>query len=213
MWSSEPIPFDAMEIALHEAYAQTTKLDERSNFKMVHEYPLEGRPPMMTHIFKNNSETQIIATKGAPEAIMACSQLSEIEKQQIITAMNTMAKEGFRVLGVGSACFEGNNYPEKQQDFTFVFKGLVAFYDPPKKNIKSVFETFYKAGIQVKIITGDNAATTSTIAKQIGFKDYDKTVNGDELMVMDEATLHNKVMETAILLGCFPKLNLKLFRP
>jgi Ca2+-transporting ATPase len=47
----------------------------------------------------------------------------------------------------------------------------VAFYDPPKANIKAVFETFYKAGIQVKIVTGDTMQkTTATIAKQIGFR-------------------------------------------
>ena len=212
MWSSEPIPFDAMEIALHEAYTKATKNDERLTFKMVHEYPLGGKPPMMTHIFESPNGTKIIAAKGAPEAIIACSHLSEKESQQILTAMNTMAKEGFRVLGVGVAQFQGTNYPKTQQEFAFEFKGLVAFYDPPKENIKSVFETFYKAGIQVKIVTGDNAATTSTIAKQIGFKDYDKTVNGDELMAMDEATLNKKVMETAIFTRMFPEAKLKIIQ-
>ena len=212
MWSSEPIPFDAMEIALHEAYTKATKNDERLNFKMVHEYPLGGKPPMMTHIFERQDGTKIIAAKGAPEAIIACSHLSEKESQQILAAMNTMANEGFRVLGVGVAQFQGTNYPKTQQEFAFEFKGLVAFYDPPKENIKSVFETFYKAGIQVKIITGDNAATTSTIAKQIGFKDYDKTVNGDELMAMDEATLNKKVMETAIFTRMFPEAKLKIIQ-
>ncbi len=40
MWSSEPVPFDPMEKALHNTYQQTTKRDERSCFKMIHEYPL-----------------------------------------------------------------------------------------------------------------------------------------------------------------------------
>ncbi len=51
-----------------------------------------------------------------------------------------------------------------------MFKGLVAFYDPPKENISDVMTSFYKAGIQVKIVTGDNAVTTAAIAKQIGFR-------------------------------------------
>jgi Ca2+-transporting ATPase len=72
-----------------------------------------------------------------------------------------MTQEGFRVLGVGVAEFSGTDYPKTQQEFEFQFKGLVAFYDPPKANIKAVFETFYKAGIEVKIVTGDNAATTN----------------------------------------------------
>lgn len=212
MWASEPIPFDAMEIALHEAYSKLEIPDERAHFKLIHEYPLYGKPPMMTHVFENQNGTRIIAAKGAPEALMACSSLSEKETQQIIAAMTTMAMEGFRVLGVGVATFSGTYYPKIQQDFSFDFKGLIAFYDPPKENIKAVFESFYKAGIQVKIVTGDNAATTATIAKQIGFRNAEKTLNGDELMTMDDATLRDKVMETAIFTRMFPEAKLKIIK-
>ncbi|PIF63479.1 cation-translocating P-type ATPase [Flavobacterium sp. 11] len=212
MWASEPIPFDAMEIALHEAYSKLEIPDERAHFKLTHEYPLCGKPPMMTHIFENQNGTRIIAAKGAPEALIACSNLSEKETQQVLAAMTTMALKGFRVLGVGVAEFSGTDYPETQQEFSFDFKGLVAFYDPPKENIKSVFETFYKAGIQVKIVTGDNAATTATIAKQIGFRNVEKTLNGDELMAMDDATLKEKVMETAIFTRMFPEAKLKIIK-
>ena len=51
MFASEPIPFDPMEIALHDAYMNSSNRDERPNFKMIHEYPLSGNPPMMTHFF------------------------------------------------------------------------------------------------------------------------------------------------------------------
>lgn len=210
MWSSEPIPFDAMEIAIHEAYTKLESVDERPNFKLVHEYPLDGKPPMMTHIFENASGKKIIAAKGAPEAIMATSTISEVEKNQILKAISTITKEGYRVLGVGFTEFPGTNYPKKQQDFEFVFLGLVAFYDPPKANIHEVFETFYKAGIDIKIVTGDNAETTASIAKQIGFRNTSKILNGDELMLMDEATLKQKVMETSIFTRMFPEAKLKI---
>jgi Ca2+-transporting ATPase len=212
MWSSEPIPFDAMEIALHDAYSRIKITDERPNFQLVHEYPLSGKPPMMTHIFKNKKGDQIIAAKGAPEAMIACSHLSEKEINQTLGAMQLMAEKGYRVLGVGIANFSGTNYPKTQQEFSFDFKGLVAFYDPPKANIKDVFQTFYKAGIQVKIVTGDNALTTATIANQIGFKNPEKILNGDELMTMDDATLKEKVMETAIFTRMFPEAKLKIIR-
>ena len=126
--------------------------------------------------------------------------------------MHTMAEEGYRVLGVGVAVFSGKQFPKNQQEFEFRFKGLVAFYDPPKANIQQVFETFYKAGIQLKIVTGDNAATTTTIAKQIGFKDADKVLNGDELMAMDDATLKVKVMETAVFTRMFPEAKLRIIK-
>jgi Ca2+-transporting ATPase len=210
MWASEPIPFDGMEIALHEAYSRINKTDERPNFKLVHEYPLGGSPPMMTHVFENQNGIRIIAAKGAPEALIACSNLSKAETQQINNAIESMSKQGFRVLGVGVAAFSGNDYPKTQQEFPFTFKGLVAFYDPPKKNIKSVFDTFYNAGIMVKIVTGDNATTTSTIAKQIGLRNPENTLNGNELMAMDKETLKEKVLQTTIFTRMFPEAKLKI---
>jgi len=212
MWASEPIPFDGMEIALHEAYSELDIDDDRPDFKLIHEYPLGGNPPMMTHIFENQKGTKIIAAKGAPEAIIAHSNLSKTEIKQINDAIESMSKEGFRVLGVGISKFSGDHYPKTQQEFSFEFKGLVAFYDPPKENINKVFDTFYKAGIQIKIVTGDNATTTSTIARQVGFKNSENTLNGDELMTMNGATLKEKVTRTAIFTRMFPEAKLKIIQ-
>ena len=212
MWASEPIPFDGMEMALHESYSKSTLNDERPHYKLIHEYPLSGKPPMMTHIFENKTGNRIIAAKGATEALIACSNLSKDQIQRINEANEAMSKEGFRVLAVGVSLYSGKEFPKTQQEFAFEFKGLVAFYDPPKANIKTVFDTFYKAGIQVKIVTGDNATTTSTIAKQIGFKNPENTLNGDELMTINEASLKEKVMETTIFTRMFPEAKLKIIQ-
>jgi Ca2+-transporting ATPase len=210
MWASEPIPFDPMEIALHDFYPQVAGKDERPDFKMVHEYPLSGRPPMMTHVFANGSNTRIIAAKGAPEALMAVSQLSAADKASIEDAIQEMAKEGYRVLGVGEAHFTGEQFPERQQMLPFVFKGIVAFYDPPKKNIQSVLESFYKAGISVRIITGDNAETTSAIARQVGFVGYEKSMTGDALMKLPDNELQEKVRHTYMFTRMFPDAKLRI---
>jgi P-type Ca2+ transporter type 2C len=210
MWASEPIPFDPMEVALHKTYKDLIKDDERPNYSLVHEYPLGGKPPMMTHIFKNKEGHRIIAAKGAPEALIEVSKLSDAEKQQVQAAIQLLASEGYRVLGVGISTFSGEKYPETQQEFPFQFIGLVAFNDPPKKNIQKVLEDFYTAGIDVKIITGDNAATTGAIAKQIGFRGYQNSISGDELMELSEPELKTKVMETAIFTRMFPEAKLKI---
>ncbi len=210
MWASELIPFDPMEVALHQTYKDVTHNDERPNYKLIHEYPLGGKPPMMTHVFSNIKSNRIITAKGAPEALLNVSKLTDKEKTDIHAAIQLLATEGFRVLGVGVSNFKGDNFPANQQDLPFQFKGIVAFYDPPKKNIQSVLTDFYKAGINVKIITGDNAATTTSIAKQIGFKDYDKTISGNELMELSEKDLQNCVMNTSIFTRMFPEAKLKI---
>jgi len=210
MWASEPIPFDGMEVALHAAYTNLKLDDERPNFKLIHEYPLGGKPPMMTHIFKNDKGTHIIAAKGAPEALINVSIVTDIEKKQIADAINTLATDGFRLLGVGESKFENDRFPATQQELKFTFKGIVAFYDPPKKNINIVLEDFYKAGISVKIITGDNSETTSAIAKQIGFQGHEKSITGNELIELDDADLQARVMDTHIFTRMFPEAKLKI---
>lgn len=210
MWASEPIPFDPMEVALHAAYANIFTVDERPAYKMIHEYPLGGRPPMMTHIFQDDAGSRIVAAKGAPEALLNVSGLKIEEKKKVENAMKTLANKGYRILGVGEAVFIGDDFPTKQQDFAFKFKGLVAFYDPPKKNIKSVFESFYAAGIAVKIVTGDNAATTCAIAQQIGFQGAENSITGDELMNLTDLELKQRVTNTSIFTRMFPDAKLKI---
>ncbi|MEO8474160.1 MAG: cation-translocating P-type ATPase [Chryseolinea sp.] len=210
MFASEPIPFDPMEKALHNAYSKAVSVDLRPSYQLVHEYPLSGKPPMMTHVFENESHNRIIAAKGAPEAIINVSDLDASERKQIESAITQLTSDGFRVLAVGETSFAGDNYPVTQQEFRFTFKGIVAFYDPPKKNISAVLEEFYKAGIQVKIVTGDNNATTTAIARQIGFKGYDKSITGDELMKLSDTALNETVSTTFLFTRMFPEAKLKI---
>ncbi len=211
MWASEPNPFDPMELALHQAYTeQLHGDDERERYHLVHEYPLGGKPPMMTHVFQDTLGNRIIAAKGAPEALMQVSSLTEAEKYAIEAAITALAKEGYRVLGVGESMYIGDQYPEVQQSLSFTFKGIVAFYDPPKKNISKVLEGFYAAGMKVKIITGDNAATTTAIANQIGLRACEKSMTGDELMQLSESDLQQRVADTNVFTRMFPEAKLRI---
>lgn len=210
MWASEPIAFDPMEISLHETYAEITEKDQRADFKLVHEYPLSGKPPMMTHVFENKSGSKIIAAKGGAEALMEISELTINQKKIILKAIQELSQDGYRVLAVGETHQTSEHYPKTQQEFKFEFIGLLAFYDPPKKNIKLVLQHFYKAGIDVKIITGDNALTTSSIAEQIGFKGYEKSISGDELMKLNKKELKKCVRDITLFTRMFPEAKLKI---
>ncbi len=210
MWASEPIPFDTMEQSLHKFYHSVVKIDDRPNFKMVHEYPLGGKPPMMTHIFENAAGHRIIAAKGAPEALITVSDLSVGQKKNIKEKIGVLAAEGYRVLAVGMSHFKGTTWPKMQQDFNFEFKGLVAFYDPPKENISKVFQDFYNAGIAVKIITGDIAETTMAIAKKVKFKGSDEVVSGDDIVALNAMELQKVTSEKNIFARMFPEAKLKI---
>ena len=210
MWASEPAPFDPMEKALHQAYRQSTEKDERSEFRLVHEYPLSGKPPMMTHVFENQFGKRIIACKGAPEALLRHSTLSDEAKEKVHRQVAAFAADGLRMLGVGVSSFEGKTFPENQQEFSFEFLGLVGFYDPPKPNIAKVFKQFYDAGIQLKIITGDNSLTTEAIAKQAHFKNTTPPLTGEELLRLSPEEVEKRIAETTLFTRMFPEAKLKI---
>ena len=121
-----------------------------------------------------------------------------------------MADEGLRLLGVAVADFAGDLFPTDQHSFSFRFKGIVAFYDPPKQNIHKVFDDFYDAGIKVKIITGDNKATTVAIARQVGLHGIDGALTGDELLHIENEKLNEAVRQTNIFARMFPEAKVKV---
>ena len=209
MWASEPIPFDPMEKELHEVYTKTWARDERRLYKMVHEYPLSGKPPMMTHIFRDIEGNEIIAAKGAPEAILQHSNLTSVEREEIEAAQENLSSKGYRVLAVGES--DGVlEHPASQENFKFSFKGLIAFYDPPKDNIKEVLRSFYQAGVDVKIITGDNATTTSVIADQIDLRNKGAVITGEQLMALSDAEISDVAGRTTIFARMFPEAKLRI---
>ncbi|QDA61040.1 cation-translocating P-type ATPase [Hymenobacter jejuensis] len=210
MWASEPQPFDPMEQALHQAYAATATPDARPAYQLVHEYPLGGQPPMMTHVFADVAGHRIVAAKGAPEGIIARCQLAAPEQAAALAALQAMAVAGLRVLGVCVSTCKANSYPSTQEGFAWQFVGLVGFSDPPKASSAAVLRQFYEAGVAVKMITGDNAVTAAAIAQQVGLHRPEPVLTGTDVMDLDEPTLRRRVGEVNLFARMFPEAKLRV---
>ncbi len=210
MWSSETDPFDAMEKAIHSLYAGSTVVDKRNLFSQVHEYPVGGKPPMMTHVFKNAADEVVIAVKGAAEGIIRQASLTEQQQERISKQVLEYAALGYRVLGIGKGKWEGTDWPESQEAFPFEFLGLIAFQDPPKENMIETIRVFKDAGINVKMITGDYAATALAIAGQVQLVHGKELLTGEEVMELSGEALQQKVKTVDIFARMFPEAKLKV---
>lgn len=207
--ASDQLPYDPMEVALHEASDAFAK---NVNFKVIKQYSLSGKPPMMSNVMELNGE-KFIAVKGAPEAIFQHAHFtSEEEKAKAMDALNNLAAQGYRVLGVAGSKIIPDHLPENQQDFKVDFLGLVALADPPKENIPSVLDAFYNAGVKLKILTGDNSTTTKAIADKIGFKDNEYIMEGKEIESKTDEELQEVVERTGIFTRLFPEAKLRIIR-
>lgn len=216
--ASERAPFDAMEKAIVEAFERqwaTGTMTPAEFSEMIHEYPLEGHPPMMTHVYPADppdlsQHGSIVAGKGAPERIVKVCRLDAAALARIRIIISDLASQGFRVLGVCGARHEDNAYPVAQDDFEWQFKGLLALYDPPKLEVKKEFAVWQRAGIAIKLVTGDFPATAHHIAEQVGLTVREKVVTGDEVMACSPAELQTTAGSATVFARMFPEAKLKL---
>ena len=207
--ASELEPFDAMEKAIWQAYRKYTDGKAHDRLKLVYEYALQGKPPMMTHVYEFDN-TKIIAAKGGAERILTICRLDDATLKKVNRYINNMASLGYRVIGVASSVHDGRDLPFVQDDFNWKFEGLLGLYDPPKKNIAEVFKKIYEAKIEIKLITGDHPQTALNIAGQVGMVRYNQFLTGDEVMKMPEEELHLAVKRINLFARMFPEAKLNV---
>lgn len=211
--SSQTNPFDPMEkaiTAMGDIYLKGTEHIHKS-WKMIKEYPLSKDLLAMSRVFSfKGTPEKIIATKGAPEAIFELCHVDEKNKKRLSLAVEELAANGLRVIGVAKAKIDSQGLPEVQHDFSFEFIGLIGLSDPIRKNVKKAVSECYKAGIRVIMITGDYQVTAKHIAEEIGLENPDRCITGEELQAMTDDELCKKIKEINIFARVIPEQKLKI---
>ena len=208
-WASETTPFDPMEKAIVSAWAAVDPLAENDVYPMVHEYPLAGTPPMMTHV-RLSPTGELIAGKGAVEHILAVCRPQPVVAERIRHVTRQVSGDGYRVLGVARGTQVSPDFPAEQDEFNWSFLGLVALENPPKLNAGAVIQAFTDAGIRVKMITGDFPETAQAIARQVNLPGADSLMTGEQVLAMDEVTLQREAAKTAVFARMFPEAKLRV---
>jgi Ca2+-transporting ATPase len=165
----------------------------------------------MSRVFRSLSSNRlVIAAKGAPEAIFELCHLPAGIQEKYAKAVQTMASEGLRVLGVAKSSISESQLPEIQHDFDFEFVGLIGLSDPIRPQVPQAVQECHRAGIRVIMITGDYPVTAQNIAKEIGLYNYSESITGAELAEMDEAELSEKIKTTNVFARVVPEQKLKI---
>ena len=211
--ASQTDPFDPMEKALKELGAHYQNLTEHlhSDWHFQREYSLSKELLALSRVWRSpNSQEYIIASKGAPEAIVDLCHLGEAELNEIFKQVEMMAGDGLRVLGVAKAHFKSPALPGNQHEFRFEFIGLLGFADPIRPTVPAAIKECYRAGIRVVMITGDYPVTAQNIALQIGLNPIDKIITGPELFAMSDTELKERIKEVNIFARVVPEQKLTL---
>ena len=211
--ASQRDPFDPMEKAFHDLgnlrLAETEHL--HADWTLEREYSLSPELLAMSHVWKSPIGNDfVLATKGAPEAIVDLCHLDKERAKGVSAQVAAMAEDGLRVLGVAKGVFGKQLLPGEQHDFTFEFLGLVGLADPVRPTVPAAVEECYTAGIRVVMITGDHPTTARSIAMQAGIKPLDQIITGAELDKIDEVELQRRLRTINVFARMVPEQKLRL---
>lgn len=151
------------------------------------------------------------------DALDADGKLAPLDPEAIRESLAEMASRGLRVLG-----FARRHTPAGQQDLDhghvsegLTFLGLQGMIDPPRAEVIASVAECRRAGIAVKMITGDHAITAKAIATRIGLTDASagvSVVSGEELEKISDKDLPGVAEQTEVFARVAPEQKLRLVR-
>ena len=193
----------------------------RAEWRRIDEIPFDARYRLMATLHKGPTDAQVILVKGAPERLleMCAAQLGPLGEQPVdegywAEQIALAASEGERVLGFAMA-----HPSEVQGRLSFedlgadlMFLGIVGFIDPPRAEAIAAVGECRTAGIAVKMITGDHAATAAAIARQLGLAEAPVVITGAELESISDAALVDVALGTDVFARTSPEHKLRIVR-
>jgi Ca2+-transporting ATPase len=211
--ASEISPHDPMEQAFHHMagmhLSETNRL--HPDWRLAREYELSPQLLAMTHLWQSGLGLHdVVAAKGAPEAVAELCALSEALRDEIAAQAAAMADQGLRVLGVAKAVHLcGHPWPEHQQAFDFQWLGLIALADPLREEVPNAVAQCLRAGIRVVMITGDHPRTAQAIARQAGIHS-EGIITGSEIISLSQDELAERAARINIFARIRPAQKLAL---
>ncbi|ACI99824.1 cation-transporting P-type ATPase [Rhodospirillum centenum] len=196
-------------------------LDLRRQYPRRDEIPFDAAHRFMATLHHAHDGTAFVCVKGAPERVLAmCSSAGRLEEGTVVPCdrarwereVERLAAAGQRVLALAA-----KRMPGETSGLTFadvedglVLLGLVGLIDPPRPEAVAAVAECRSAGIRVKMITGDHAATAQAIARSLGLERTDRVVTGQELETVDDEGLKRLAMEVDVFARTSPEHKLRL---
>jgi cation-transporting ATPase F len=194
-------------------------------FPRVAELPFASERQYMATVHQSlRTGDRTLCVKGAVERVLdlcggqldPSGEQMPLDRDTIHTVANALAESGLRVLAAAV------HVPEPSWEFhpdalatRLCFTGLLAMMDPPRPAATTAVAACRAAGIEVKMITGDHAATACAIAADVGIlgpQDERGVLTGAELATIPPERLAGAIEQTAVFARVSPEQKLLLVR-
>lgn len=166
---------------------------------MENQLPFSTDRKYMATIARVNGQ-RLLFIKGAPETVMALCNLSNEEQEANAQLLRGYQNKAMRTLAFAYKPLnnnEGKGFSEPNLMQGFTLQALAAISDPIRKDVPAAVKECLNAGIEVKIVTGDTAATAIEIARQIGIwqkeTPLEAQITGPDFAELSDDTAYERV--------------------
>ena len=176
-------------------------------YKKLDEIPFDFTRRMMSVLVENPAGEAILLTKGAPEEVFQqCSHfemegnVSPLDANLIVELKDeyeSLSNDGFRVLAVATKELSGKHICSKDDERQLVLRGYVAFLDPAKDTAGRAIQALRQVGVNVKILTGDNALVSRKVCRDVGLSP-DPMLLGADVEKMSDTDLAAAAEKTTL---------------
>ena len=195
------------------------KIVLNTRYPRLQEIPFDSERKLMSTFHRINSDLTMY-TKGAPDELLKrCTriykngeirELTDADRQNILSSNEDFAKDALRVLGVAFKELENIDHHESEEN-NLIYLGLMCMIDPPRPEVKPAVVECKKAGIAVKMITGDHKITASAIARDLGIMDEGgEAIEGAEIERMSDEELQEKIKTVNVFARVSPEHKVRL---
>ncbi|MBO5865476.1 MAG: cation-translocating P-type ATPase [Bacteroidaceae bacterium] len=180
---------------------------------LIEELPFSTERKYMATVVTSSLGKKVLYVKGAPEIIHSlCKQTcNDVDKATIDKQLLAYQEQAMRTLGFAYQILEENDAAiadNKVVADNLTFLGVVAISDPVREDVPAAVAECIKAGIAVKIVTGDTPGTAKEIGRQIGLwgdNDGDKNIiTGPEFAALSDDELDEIVIGLKIIARARP---------
>ncbi len=194
----------------------------RKQLPRTDEIPFDTQHQFMATLHHGHEDgTALAYIKGAPERVLAmCSKQGGPASEEPLDwrfwheATDATARQGKRMLAVAMKRLPKGRrnlcFPDVEHGATLL--GLLGLIDPPRVEVLAAIRECHEAGIGVKMITGDHAATAQAIARELKLAPDPKTITGQALDRIDDASLRRVAREVTVFARTSPIHKLRLVK-
>jgi len=202
------VPKSGLEIALWEfakKESQGKYFDQQNKAKRIFEDPFDSEKKYSLNVIEvDKTPTGYII--GAPEIVLGFCQNTPAAEKEILNELDKWTTQGLRVIGLAYKTAGKLNDPTD-----YIWSGLVGIIDPIRKEVKETISLAQKAGIQVKIVTGDYLKTAQKVASTLGLKTGpNNLMEGRELETISESELYKRIENITVFARVTPHQKLKI---